>query len=103
MGKAMTPDAILPNGAYHYSLQDVQIDEALLRQMASMTGGTYFRATDNESLKKIYGEIDKMEKTKVSEKDYTDKAEEFLPLAIIAGSLLLLELLLKNSVLKTVP
>jgi Ca-activated chloride channel family protein len=103
IGKAMTPDAIMPNGQYHYSLQDVEIDEALLRQIAGMTGGKYFRATDNESLKKIYSEIDKMEKSRITEKDYTDRAEEFLPFAIIAGILLLLELLLKNTVLRTVP
>ncbi len=103
IGKAMTPDAIMPNGQYHYSLQDVEIDEPLLRQIAGMTGGKYFRATDNESLKKIYSEIDKMEKSRITEKDYTDRAEEFLPFAIIACILLLLELLLKNTVLKTVP
>ncbi|HXB11282.1 MAG TPA: VWA domain-containing protein [Bacteroidia bacterium] len=103
IGKAMTPDAIMPNGQYHYSLQDVEIDEPLLRQIASMTGGKYFRATDNESLKKIYSEIDKMEKSRITEKDYTDRAEEFLPFAIAAGILLLLELLLKNTVLRTVP
>jgi Ca-activated chloride channel family protein len=103
MGKAMTPDALLPNGQFHYSLQDVQIDEALLKQISSMTGAKYFRATDNESLKKIYSEIDKMEKSKITEKDYIDKAQEYLPFAIAACALLLLELLLKNSILKTVP
>ena len=41
-GKAMTPDGIMPDGTYHYSLQDVQIDEDLLGQIASMTGGKYF-------------------------------------------------------------
>jgi Ca-activated chloride channel family protein len=103
MGKAMTPVAVMPNGQYQYALMDVEIDEALLGQIASMTGGKYFRATDNESLKKIYAEIDKMEKSKITEKDYTDRAEEFLPFAVAASILLLLELLLKNSVFKTVP
>jgi Ca-activated chloride channel family protein len=103
MGKAMTPDAILPNGQYHYSLQDVQIDEDLLRQIAQMTGGKYFRATENESLAKIYGEIDKMEKSRITEKDYTEKSEMFLPFALAAALLLLLETVLKNTLLKTVP
>ncbi len=103
MGKAMTPDAILPNGQYHYSLQDVQIDEDLLRQIAQMTGGKYFRATENESLTKIYGEIDKMEKSRITEKDYTEKSEVFLPFALAAALLLLLETVLKNTLLKTVP
>ena len=61
---------------------DVEIDEALLQQIASETGGKYFRATDNESMKKIYTEIDKMEKSKIEEKDYTDRAEEFCRLQI---------------------
>lgn len=103
MGKAMTPVAILPNGQYQYAPEDVQIDETLLTQIADMTGGKYFRATDNSSLKRIYKEIDNMEKSKISEKDYTNRAEEFLPLAIAACALLLLELLLKNTILKTVP
>jgi Ca-activated chloride channel family protein len=103
IGKAMTPDAILPNGQYHYSLQDVEIDEPLLRQIADMTGGKYFRATENASLTKIYSEIDKMEKSRITEKDYTERTEEFLPFAVTAALLLLLELLFKNTVLKTIP
>ena len=102
-GKAMTPVAILPNGQYQYALQDVQIDEDLLSQIADMTGGEYFRATDNQSLKKIYSKVDKMEKSRITEKNYTNRAEEFLPFAIAACALLLIELLLKNSILKTVP
>ncbi|HTB07881.1 MAG TPA: VWA domain-containing protein [Bacteroidia bacterium] len=102
-GKAMTPDGIMPDGTYHYSLQDVQIDEDLLGQIAQMTGGKYFRATDNESMKKIYAEIDKMEKSRIEERDYTDREEKFLPFAIAACLLLACELLLRNTILKTVP
>ncbi len=102
-GKALTPVAMMPDGTYQYSMQDVEIDEALLQQIASGTGGQYFRATDNASLGKIYKEIDKMEKSRIEEKDYTDRAEEFLPFAIAAALLLSMELLLKNTVLKTVP
>jgi len=103
MGKAMTPVAVMPNGQYQYALMDVEIDEGLLRQIADMTGGKYFRATDNESLKKIYTEIDKMEKSKITEKDYTDRAEEFLPFAVVASILLLLEILFRNTLLRTIP
>lgn len=102
-GKAMSPIARMPDGSYEYGLTDVDIDEALLQKIADMTGGQYFRATDNASLKKIYTEIDKMEKSRIEEKDYTDRNEEFLPFAIAAALLLALELLLKNTVLKTVP
>jgi Ca-activated chloride channel family protein len=102
-GKAMSPVAQLPDGTLQYALTDVEIDEALLKQIAGSTGGQYFRATDNESLSKIYKEIDKMEKSKIEERDYTDRAEEFLPFAIAAALLLAMELLLKNTILKTVP
>jgi Ca-activated chloride channel family protein len=102
-GKALSPYNMLPDGTLQYSMQDVEIDEALLQQIATGTGGQYFRATDNASLGKIYKEIDKMEKSKIEEKDYTDRAEEFLPFAIAASILLALEILLKNSILKTIP
>jgi Ca-activated chloride channel family protein len=102
-GKAMSPVAQLPDGTLQYALTDVEIDEALLKQIATETGGQYFRATDNESLNKIYKAIDKMEKSKIEERDYTDRAEEFLPFAIAAALLLALEILLKNTILKTVP
>lgn len=88
---------------YTYDYQPVEIDEALLRQIANTTGGKYFRATDNESLQKIYGEIDKMEKSKFEVKNFTDRPEEFLPFAVIAAILLLLELIFKNTLLRTVP
>lgn len=102
-GKALTPVAMLPDGTYQYSMEDVEIDEALLQKIANETGGQYFRATDNESMKKIYKEIDKMEKSKIEERDYTDRAEEFMPFAITAALLLALEILLKNTLFKTVP
>jgi Ca-activated chloride channel family protein len=102
-GKAMSPVAQLPDGTLQYALTDVEIDEALLKQIATETGGQYFRATDNESLNKIYKEIDKMEKSKIEEKDYTDHPDEFLPFAIAAAILLALEILLRNTIFKTVP
>lgn len=102
-GKALSPVAQLPDGTYQYAMEDVEIDEALLQQIASETGGQYFRATDNASMKKIYTEIDKMEKSKIEEHDYTDRAEEFMPFAIAAALILALEILLKNSIFKTVP
>ena len=64
---------------------EVQIDEALLKQIANLTGGKYFRATNNKGLRQIYQEIDKMEKTRVDVSVYSKKAEEFLPFALIAA------------------
>jgi Ca-activated chloride channel family protein len=81
----------------------VDIDEPTLKQIASTTGGQYFRATDNESLKEIYSEIDKMEKTKISVQEYSKKQEEYKNLALLLFAFLMLEILLRNSVLRTIP
>ena len=100
-GMAYSPVAMYPNGQYAYDYVKVDIDEPLLQKIAKMTGGKYFRATNNEKLKNIYGEIDKMEKTIIEEKQYSKKTELFLPLAIGAALLLLFEFVLKNSVFRS--
>jgi len=82
---------------------EVKIDEELLQNIADMTDGQYFRATDKNKLKNIYEEIDKLEKTKIEVKEYTKRHEEYLILVIIAGILLLTEILLKNTILKNLP
>ena len=71
--------------AFGVQYQDipVEIDEATLKQVAATTGGQYFRATDNASLKEIYSEIDKMEKTKISVQEYSKKQEEYKNWAIL--------------------
>jgi Ca-activated chloride channel family protein len=102
MGKAYGPAGIIGD-QYTYDYVPVEIDENLLSQIANTTGGKYFRATDNESLQKIYGEIDKMEKSKFQVTSFTERPEEFLPLAEIAALLLLFELLFKNTLLRTIP
>ena len=82
---------------------DVEIDEPTLKQIAATTGGQYFRATDNASLKEIYSEIDKMEKTKISVQEYSKKQEEYKNWAILLLSLLLVEILLRNTLLRNIP
>lgn len=93
------------NTPYGIQYQDVEvkIDEDLLRQIADMTGGKYFRATDNKSLKSIYEEIDQLEKTILEVREYSKRNEEYLPFAIAAALLLLAELLLRNTILRTLP
>lgn len=102
-GKALQPVALYPNGEMEYDYVDVDIDEVTMTQISKMTGGKYFRATDRESLEKTYKEIDELEKTIISEKSFTNKAEHFLPLAIAAAICLLLEFLLKRFVFKAIP
>lgn len=81
----------------------VDIDEGTLKEIASTTGGQYFRATDNKSLKQIYAEIDQMEKTKISVQEYSKKQEEYKNWALLVFGLLLLEILLRNTVLRNIP
>jgi Ca-activated chloride channel family protein len=81
----------------------VDIDEPALKQVSSITGGQYFRATDNSSLKAIYEEIDKMEKTKINVQQYSKRQEEYMPVAIAVFLLLALELLLRNTLLRNIP
>jgi len=81
----------------------VEIDEDVLKEIAQTTGGTYFRATDNNKLREIYKEIDQMEKTRLDVKHYSRKKEEYFPYLLAAMLLLLLEVLLRHTVFKTIP
>jgi Ca-activated chloride channel family protein len=103
IGKALAPVSMYPNGQYEYGYVDVDIDEKTMTEIAEMTGGKYFRATDNNKLKEVYKEIDRLEKTIFEEKNFTNKAEHFFPFAVAAGILLLLEFLLKNFVFRGIP
>jgi Ca-activated chloride channel homolog len=86
-----------------YQQVEVKIDEELLQKVASMTDGQYFRATSTQKLKQIYNEIDKLEKSKIDVTEFTQKHEEFLILALIALAMFVLEFLLRNTFLKTLP
>jgi len=100
-GMALSPTAILPNGRFQYGNVPVEIDEELLNQIASTTGGKYFRATDNEKLEAIYEEIDALEKTEIEEFRYYNYDEKYRPLVLLAGGLLLLEVLLRMTVFRS--
>jgi len=100
-GMALTPIAILPNGQFQYGLSQVEIDEALLKEIADATGGKYFRATNNKKLEEIYNEINKLEKTEIEEFKFYNYEEKYRPLVLIAGLLLLLEVLLRYTVFRS--
>lgn len=86
-----------------YQQVDSEFDEKSLQDIAAMTGGQYFRATDNSKLRKIYQEIDKLEKTKISVKEYSKKSEQFFLFAMFAFFLLTMEILLRNTILRRIP
>jgi Ca-activated chloride channel homolog len=83
-----------------YQDMPVEIDEAILKDIAKMTDGKYFRATDNEKLKQVYSEIDKLEKSRIDVKQFKLKEEKFGLPAIIAFCIILLELLLRYTLFK---
>jgi Ca-activated chloride channel family protein len=86
-----------------YQNMPVEIDESILKRIAGMTGGTYFRATGNSKLKAVYDEIDQLEKTKLNVQEINKKHEEYTLLAWIAFFFLLSELLLRYFVLRKIP
>lgn len=80
----------------------VEIDEDMLKGMASMTDGNYFRATSNSKLKEIYSEIDKLEKTKLNVKEFSKKNEEYQFFALILLFSILADILLRSTILKRI-
>ena len=89
------------NGTLQFRKQQVEIDEALLKEIASETQGKYFRATDNSSLKEIYDEIDALEKTKIEEFKYYNYQEKFRLFVFLGLGFLVLEFILKNTIFKS--
>lgn len=92
-----------PFGNTRYVQQQTEIDEASLQKIADTTGGHYFRATDMASLKRIFEDIDKMEKTKIEVEQYTRYEERFPAFALAGVILLVLEQLLGLARLERFP
>lgn len=85
-----------------YGTMSSEFDETTLRNIAQMTGGEYFRATDNTSLKSIYQQIDKLEKTKIRVQEYAKRSEHFAPFLFAALLCLIIDILLRFIVLRTI-
>ena len=86
-----------------YVYQQVDIDEDTLKEISKLTGGQYFRATDLESLKSIYKQIDQMEKSEVKVLDHSEYTELFHYFLIPGILLLLSEIILSNTFLRRIP
>jgi Ca-activated chloride channel family protein len=100
-GMALSPIGILANNQFQYGRVQVTIDEELLQEIADVTGGKYFRATNNQKLKDIYTEINKLEKTDVEEFKFYNYEEKYRSLLLLAGFLLLIELLLRYTIFRS--
>jgi len=90
-------------GRIEYINIPVEIDEKTLASIARTTDGEFYRATNNAKLREVYQEIDKLEKTKMNVKQYSKRYEAFAPFALFACLFLLLELLLRETILKKIP
>ena len=101
--KGMAPTPVqTPFGVRMHNMA-VDIDEKTLTEIAAMTGGQYFRAQDTEGLRQVYEEIDEMEKYLISVQNVTQRQEKFLMFALAAMALILLELILRRTWLRSIP
>lgn len=103
MGETLAPVSRRSDGKFHFDIAKVEIDEELLREIADMTGGQYFRATDEASLENIYDSIDQLEKTEIEVSSFRRYNEQFHRFALFGLIFLLLELLLRYSILRAIP
>ncbi len=90
-------------GRTEYLNIPVEIDTKTLASIANATDGEFYRATNNDKLREVYQEIDKLEKTKMHVKQYSKRYEAYFPFALIAALSMLLELLLRETILKKLP
>jgi Ca-activated chloride channel family protein len=90
---------------YGIQLRDmeVKIDENLMREIATITGGQYFRATSNTKLVEIYKEIDSLEKSKIDIREFSRKSEEFLPFALAGLLFLVFSIVLRTTIFRSIP
>ena len=100
-GTALAPVGILPNGKFKYGLTKVEIDEALLKEIALKIGGIYFRATNNQKLEEIYQEINKLEKTEIEEFKYYNYEEKYRVLILLAIGFIIFEWIFRNTLFKS--
>lgn len=102
-GQALSPVQRRSDGRYIFGMANVEIDERLLNEIAVLTGGKYFRATDETSLQAIYAEIDLLEKTEMEITSFKRYSEEYRPFLLFGLLLILLDVILRMTVFKTLP
>jgi len=100
-GMALSPIGLRQDGGFQYGNVPVEIDEELLKEIAKITGGKYFRATSNTKLAEIYEEINKLEKTEIEETKFKSYDEKYRPLVLFAFGLLLFELLMRYTLFRS--
>jgi Ca-activated chloride channel family protein len=103
MGDALAPVRRRSDGRYVFDIARVEMDEDLLQEIAEKTGGKYYRATSQESLERIYDEIDQLEKTEMEITAIKRYSEEFRPFLLFSLISLLIDFLLRHTILRGIP
>ena len=107
IGVGSNGEALYPTsntfGQITYSYQKVVIDEPTLKEIANITGGKYFRATNNNVLDDVFSEIDKLEKTKIDIKNFTHTEDNYMLWEWLALGFFLLEIILRHTILRIIP
>jgi Ca-activated chloride channel homolog len=98
--QGMAPYPVQTPFGLQYQNMPVEIDENILKEISNLTGGMYFRATNNDKLVQVYNEIDKLEKSKIDVRQFSRKDEKYLLPAIIAFILIVLETLIRYTIFK---
>jgi Ca-activated chloride channel family protein len=101
--QGLAPMPVEMFGQRAYQNVPVEIDEVSLKKIASMTNAKYFRATDTDSLRQIYKEIDGLEKTKIDKRGYRQYQELFWIFVVIALGFVALDLILLNTLFFKIP
>lgn len=99
----VAPYPVSVGGTTQYVNIPVEIDSKTLSDISAITDGNFYRATNNQELKQIYKDIDKLEKTKMDVKKFSKRYEAYQPFAIVAILLLVMELLLRNTLFRKIP
>ncbi|MDZ7877587.1 MAG: VWA domain-containing protein [Saprospiraceae bacterium] len=102
-GEALSPVGRRQDGKYVFGLVPVEIDETLLENIANTTGGKYYRATNDRELEQIYAEIDRLEKTRIDVTTLRSRTEVFGNWVLAALILIVLELVLRYTIFRTIP
>ena len=102
-GEAQTPVSRRSDGTYIFGLARVEMDEPLMREIAQLTGGQYYRATTEQELEQIYAQIDQLEKSEIEIRSHKRYGELFRWFVLCAVVLVFMEFLLRYTVLRTIP
>jgi Ca-activated chloride channel homolog len=96
-GNALSPIAYNPDGSFRYGMRAVEIDEQLLTKISDLTGGSYYRATNNKTLEAIYDQINELEKSEIEEFTYYTYQEHFRFWVLLSLLLLAIEFVLRHT------